>query len=154
MIRARIGSNTRTIQTMKVRTSSGVKAVAFGSARIASGVKRFFTQSGSLSVSADPAYVSGATALAGLATISTNSTTAAPTGGASPYTYAWTKISDDGGTWTIQNPTSATTKFNCAGVGADIDFNATFRCTATDAYGGTGTVDVLATVSNYGGIYL
>lgn len=154
MIRVRTSTGTKAIKAVKVRRSGGVtKDVFAGSVRNATALKRFFTQSGTITVTADPASVSGYTALPGSATISTNSTTATPTGGASPYTYAWTFVSSDGGTWVIASPTTAATKFTCAGVAADIDYSAVFRCTVTDAVGGTGTVDVPAYVSNLGSLY-
>lgn len=154
MIRVRTSTGPVAIKAIRVRRPGGeTKAVFAGSLRNTTALKRFFTQSGTITVTADPAAVSGYTALPGSATISTNNTTVTPSGGAAPYTYAWTLVSSDGGTWTIVNSSSATTKFICSGVAADIDYNATFRCTVTDAVGGTGTVDVPAFASNLGSLY-
>jgi hypothetical protein len=154
MIRVRTSTGTKAIKAVKVRRSGGVtKDVFAGSVRNASALKRFFSQSGTISITADPASTYGAIAIGFTATISTNTTTVTPTGGANPYTYAWTLITSDGGTWSIQNPTSATTKFTCAGVVPNSDQTATFRCTVTDNVGGTGTVDVEAFVANYGSLY-
>ncbi|MDT0507538.1 hypothetical protein [Novosphingobium sp. MMS21-SN21R] len=153
MIRARTPYGIKTVASVKARTASGLKAAAFVSLRGTTALKRVFSQSGSITVNADPSSVMGAAALAAPTTISTNATTVTASGGAEPYTYAWAKSTDDGGTWSINAPTAATTKFTCSGVGADIDYNATFICTATDAFGGTGTISVPASVSNYGGIY-
>lgn len=154
MIRVRTSTGTKAIKAIKVRRSGGVtKNVFAGSVRNATALKRFFTQSGTITVTADPAALSAYAASFTPVTITTGFTTASPSGGSTPYTYAWTFVSSDGGTWTITNPTAASTKFSCAAVGANVGFNATFRCTVTDSVGGTGTVDVTAYVYNYGSLY-
>lgn len=153
MIRARTSTGTKAVAGVHFRALGGTGDVFAVSLRRGDGLKRVFTQSGTLTVGAEPASVSGYAASGGLATIPTNATIAQPTGGAEPYTYAWTKLSDDGGTWSIQNATSASTKFTCANVGATIEYTATFRCTVTDSVGGTGAVDVQADVTNLGSLY-
>lgn len=154
MIRARTSGGTKAVAGVHFRALGGTGDVFAVSLRRADGLKRVFTQSGTLTVSAEPASVSGYAATGGIATITTNATIAQPTGGAAAYTHAWVKLSDDGGTWSIQNATSQSTRFSCASVGAEITYTATFRCTVTDSVGGTGTVDVLATASNLGNLYL
>jgi len=118
---------------------------------IATAMKQFFAGASPVTVTASPTSVSGATA--GFSSVTTNSVTATPTGGAAPYAYVWTLVTDDGGSWGTINPTSQTTAFTCGDVNDGDQFNATFRCTVTDALGSAGAVDVPANVINYGGIY-
>ena len=66
-------------------------------------------------------------------TVTTQSATGTPTGGRSPFTYAWTRVSGDTG-FTIVSPTSATTTFRRF-VNDEVTYTAVFRCTATDADG-------------------
>lgn len=73
----------------------------------------------------------------------TPAVTISVTGGTTPYTYAWTKVSGD--TMTVANPTGASTGFS-ATVGYGDSLNATYRCTITDAAGRTKTVDVGVTL--------
>lgn len=108
---------------------------------------------GSFTVDAVPAYVGGSAAVWGLPTVRTNSTLAVPDGGTAPYTYAWEGVVTTSGTWSIESPSAASTKFACADVVAqDPPISATFRCVVTDALGATGTSpNVEATVENFGG---
>lgn len=154
MIRLRTSGGAKAVAVIRVRGEGGLQSVSSGWLRTADVLKRVFTGSGDIAVSADPSAVSGYAAVAGSAVITTNQVTATPSGGASPYTYAWTLVTSDGGTWTAKSPTSASTKFSCSGVGAGIDYTATFLCTATDSTGGTGTVEVQAFASNLGNLYL
>lgn len=153
MIRVRSFDSAKPVVAVSFRNAGGLRDVFAVSVRRTDGLKRAFTQSGTLAVVASPASVSGFAASDFPATITLNITQASPSGGAAPYTYAWTKLSDDGGTWSIQNATSQATRFVCANVGPGIDYSATFRCTVTDSVGGTGTVDVLANVTNLGSLY-
>lgn len=154
MIRVRTSTGAAAIKAIRVRRPGGeTKAVFAGSLRNTVALKRFFTQSGSITATATPPTVSAYTATGSTATIVTASVTVAPSNGSSPYTYAWTLISSDGGTWSAQTPTTATTKFVCSGVGPGAEYAAVFRCTVTDSVGGTGTVDVEADVTNLGSLY-
>lgn len=153
MIRVRIPSGAKIVSVMHVLTGSGLQDASVMWVRTESGLRRIFTVSGSMTATASPASVTGFAALAGSATITTNSTTVTPSGGSAPYTYAWAKNSGTGGTWSIASATSDTTKFTCSGVAGDTDYTAIFRCTITDATGGTATVDVQADVSNLGSLY-
>lgn len=75
------------------------------------------------------------------ATIVTASTTVTPTGGTTPYTYAWTRIS---GSTSISatSATSATTTFTGTSLASGTTYSAVFRCTITDNVAATKTVDV------------
>jgi hypothetical protein len=77
----------------------------------------------------------------------TASTTVTPSGGVSPYTYAWTLLS--GSALTVNSPTAATTTFSKTGMISGDSFDATYRCTVTDSTGGTpltATADVPVTI--------
>lgn len=65
----------------------------------------------------------------------TGNVVATPTGGTSPYTYAWTFDSSDPGV-SASNPTSATTQFGADMDGGDNRY-AIARCTVTDDDGHT-----------------
>ncbi len=77
-------------------------------------------------------------------TLTTDSTTATPTGGVAPYTYAWAKVS--GATLTVTASTSATTAFQATGLAVGEARDATYRCTVTDSTAATATADVLITI--------
>jgi hypothetical protein len=77
-------------------------------------------------------------------TLTTDTTTATPTGGVGPYTYAWTKVS--GATLTVTASTSATTAFQATGLAVGEARDATYRCTVTDSTAATATADVLITI--------
>jgi hypothetical protein len=63
--------------------------------------------------------------------ITTGTTTATPSGGTEPYTYAWTLQSGSG--ITAAAPSWAATQFNAAGMAIEEERTATFRVTATDS---------------------
>ncbi len=102
---------------------------------------------GVLAVTASPTSVSKTE---DAATITTATVTAAATGGAGPYTYAWTKLS--GGSITAVSASSAATTFTAATMAAAESRSAIFRCTATDSASpvATATVDVQVTVTRAG----
>jgi hypothetical protein len=81
----------------------------------------------------------------GAGTVDTNSVTASASGGTGPYTYLWEYISGDTEINVI-TPTVATVVFR-ATVGIGDIFNATFRVTATDSLGNTGTQTISATLA-------
>lgn len=66
----------------------------------------------------------------------TGTVTNTPAGGASPYTYAWTFDSSDGGI-SITSPTSAATTFVGNTMDPGTTRNAIARCTVTDSLGAT-----------------
>ena len=77
----------------------------------------------------------------------TSSTTVSVSGGVSPYTYSWAKVSGD--TLTVNSPTAATTTFTASGLLEGDSRDATYRCTVTDSTVGTpltATADVLITI--------
>lgn len=128
----------------------GLKGFVQGRVTTPTGDKQFWDGSvAALSVTVDRQLCQGAQSSPGAAPVVTSSSTATATGGSAPYTYAWTPVSDDGlgGTWSAQQPNAAGTTFHASSV---LDQSvATFRCTATDARGATGTIDVTAVAQNY-----
>lgn len=107
------GNTLRTIALIKKRDASNVLRTVFSA----------------LSASAAPAAVAGYGNSASAVDITTAPTTATPTGGVAPYTYAWSSASG----WTVNSPTSATTSFTATGVIAGSMEQADFTCTVTDA---------------------
>ena len=83
------------------------------------------------------------------ATAVTNTTTAVPSGGTAPFTYAWTLLTNGGGAASYAtNPSSATTAFVKTGLAQSSSFTDTWRVTVTDANGETATDGVFAVFSN------
>lgn len=123
-----------------------LRSCAFAKVRDAGNVLR--TAWSALTALASPSAVYGYGDSAALITVATNAATATPTGGVAPYTYLWSAVSGSG-TWTILNPTSATTSFQASSVGGGEIYTKTFKCAVTDANGSTAeTADVTATVEN------
>lgn len=144
----RDASADRTINAIRVIDATGVDR-NITEARIidTTGTDRVFFSAGgggTLSANASPNPVSGTTA--GTGTAVSNSTTVTPTGGTTPYTYAWARTSYSHPTVppTIGSPASATTTFTQTSIGTGEDYAATFRCTVTDSLGATATADVSA----------
>ena len=102
-----------------------------------------------MTASASPLTVSGVAISPTPVTITTNSTVASPTGGLGPYFYAWAVLTPPSmGTFSILSPAMATTAFRLTGVLSGSDDTAVVRCTITDTFGQTATVDVVAAFSN------
>lgn len=80
------------------------------------------------------------------ASITTASTTVTATGGTTPYTYSWSRIS--GSTSISANSaSSATTTFTGSSLASGSTYQATFRCTVTDGASATKTVDVSISIT-------
>ena len=76
-------------------------------------------------------------------TRATAAVTGTPTGGRTPYTYAWTRLSGDPAI-TITNPSAAVTTFQRF-LGSEGTFSAVFQCACTDTNGTTLTDTVTVT---------
>jgi hypothetical protein len=80
------------------------------------------------------------------ATIVTASATVTATGGTTPYTFAWTRIA--GSTLiAATSTTAAITTFTGTTLVNGTTYEATFRCTVTDAAAATATVDVVVSIT-------
>lgn len=103
-----------------------------------------YSTSPPLSLASSPDPVSGGSL--GGAPATTDTTTATPTGGTGPFTYAWILISHTSGTPpTITSAATAATEFTQTGLGLGDRESAVFRCTVTDSLLATATADVTAT---------
>jgi hypothetical protein len=80
------------------------------------------------------------------ATIVTDSVTVTATGGTAPYTYAWTRIAGSA-LIAATSTTAATTTFTGTTLVSGTTYDATFRCTVTDAAAATKTVDVVVSIT-------
>ncbi|WPZ05481.1 hypothetical protein [Pelagerythrobacter marinus] len=79
-------------------------------------------------------------------TVITNLITATPSGGFSPYTYAWSLIANGGASpSTATAPTSAGTSFSKSGLIPGQTVTDTWRVTVTDSLGQTASHDISAT---------
>jgi hypothetical protein len=84
------------------------------------------------------------TLLDGVSTGNSASVTASASGGVSPYTYAWTRISGSTAI-TANSASAATTTFNVSSIADATTLEAVFRVTATDDDLLTDTADVVVT---------
>lgn len=133
-------SGNKTVVNITVGTSSGNKAVLLGYVGTSGGNKLFFA---ALSATASPSGVSGANTLPA---VTTNASTATPSGGFGPFTYSWAFVSGDA--ITVLSPTTASTAFRGSAMSVGEIRNAIFRCTVTDTATGFTAVtnDVAAEV--------
>lgn len=77
-------------------------------------------------------------------TSTTNPETATPSGGFSPYTYAWTLQASEGTASVANTPSSATTSFTKTNVPLGTVQTDTWRVTVTDSTGETAFTDIFA----------
>jgi hypothetical protein len=153
-VKIRDASNAlRTVKTIHVRDASNVSRVVKQiHVRDASNVSRLMAGTGSagttMTVIADPNTVYGATGSHAPQRVYTNGTTATPTGGTPPYSYAWT--ADSG--WDATAATAATTAFLSPSVGpGDGGVFGNAFCTVTDSNGQVvASNDVSLNADNYG----
>jgi hypothetical protein len=102
---------------------------------------------GSLAVTTSSNAISGLGAPSST-TVTTNSVTATPSGGLAPYTYAWSFVSTDGQSYTINSNAVATTTVTGSGLPLDTANTCTIHCVVTDSLGTTATTsNVVATLT-------
>ena len=77
--------------------------------------------------------------------VTSGAATATPSGGRSPYSYAWTIYQTDGFDYTITNPSSATTAVTAHGLSDNITARVTLLCTCQDSTGLSATGRVIFT---------
>ena len=127
----------REVTTGRVRVGGAWKTLVRARAYIGGAWKDIATFTLPLTVTPSPS--SAVANRIGAGTATTSAVTATPSGGLSPFTYAWARISGTGGT--INSATSATTTFSRV-MGEDEVATNVFRCTVSDSLGGTATADV------------
>lgn len=92
----------------------------------------------SLTVSRNPCQGTSASS-----TVTTRSCTVTPSGGAAPFTYAWSITSFTGtGSPSINSPSAATTSFTKTGVPINSEIDAVAKCDVTDSLGVTASITV------------
>lgn len=134
----------RTIQRIRFRDSTGVLRT-IQSVKMRDDTATLRTVFTYLTAAASPVNTTGANSgTAASGDVTTATITVTPTGGASPYTYAWEYIS---GNVSIapNTPTSASTTFTLVGAFDGISYTAVYRCKVTDANGAvayTNNVDI------------
>lgn len=139
----------KSASVFKVRDNTNtLKTVQHASRRDATGLKDFY---GNLTVGLSATFAQGSTNRSTISSAATRIVTAAPTGGVTPYAYAWTRTDGGSHVWTIGAPSSASTAFSTT-VAPNAEQTATFICTVTDATGATAvSAAVTADVFNDGG---
>lgn len=151
MARLRIrdaGGTLRTIVRVRVRDETNVlRTIQRISAR-ASSANLFKTVFQPFAAAITPSPVDGFLAGTATASVTTSAVTATPTGGTSPYTYAWAQTGSSPYAWTINSPAIASTSFTAAAVEVGAYATNLFQVTITDANGATATANVSASVRN------
>lgn len=100
-----------------------------------------------LSLSISPTSPAGEAASSTVTT--TNYVVATPTGGASPFTYSWARLSMSGAaTFVATLPSNSSTKFTATGVDDGVTALASWRCTVTDILGTAAHADVTVGLQN------
>lgn len=140
----------RTIKRLSIKDNGGtVRILQQLSLKDAGGTLRAIFAS--MTAAASPSNVDFTAGTPIPVNVTTNSTTATPTGGIGPYTYSWAITEILGGTWQIDSPTAATTTFTCLHVSPGEFNSATAECTVTDSVGSTAVTNpVDATAGNTG----
>lgn len=145
MAEVHTASGLKTVTPM-VRLASGLKECVFA-IRTASGL----VESGGtkpLTVTSSQDYVFGT---GSSAYVQTPSVIISVAGGKAPYTFAWTLIEAISSGWTIGSPSGSTTTFTAGPLALESTADAIFECVVTDANGKTGSVQVSASATRYGG---
>lgn len=134
-MRVRVNGDWKEVDSARVRVGGAWKQLASVRVYVGGAWKEAETFVPALSVAISG---SGIATRIGPGNVTTPPITATPSGGLSPYTYSWTRVS---GVGTVNSPTSATTTFSATLANGD-DVSGTFRVTVTDSLATVATADV------------
>lgn len=148
-INLKIGTTWKVVATPSVKIGGAWKTVTYIGVKVGGQWKTAYGSTTppppALDVNMQNATVSGSRSNAG--SVTSSAAVAVASGGTSPYTYAWTKVSGD--TFTVTSPTAASTTFSTSLTNGQTK-SGVYRCTATDAASATAYDDVTVnTVSTY-----
>jgi len=155
VIGVQTASGPATIGAVSIRTAAGDVDIARISMLTSDGDAILFDSAapgGSLTASVSPSVVYGAGASESDILVQTSATTASAENGTAPFTYSWEQTTGDTA-WEIASPLAKSTSFEYFGLAAEVEEQATFTVTITDARGRTDTAVVTANVVNYGGLF-
>lgn len=93
-----------------------------------------------MTATATPATVGFVKTGPGTSTLTSDPTTAVPSGGTGPYTYNWQQVGGD--SMTITTPTASSTTFSQS-VPDAVGFTGYFTCTITDSLGAMATTNTV-----------
>lgn len=132
-VRVRDETNTtRTIKRVRVRNTANVTQTVFQN----------------LTATVSPATTAAYGNTGAAANLTTGQVIAAPSGGQSPFTYAWAQKTASPYTWTINAASAAATDFTVASLPPGAANTVDFEVTITDALGVPATAKVTATANN------
>lgn len=134
----------RPVTAMRVMVNGELRPVAAVSILRAGVLRKAADFRPAFTAQADPDYVRGTRPAGRTGPVFTASTTAMVTGGTSPFTYSWQRISGDE-QLAPASPANATTSFTTRSQG---DYETVFRCTIGDATGKSATTDVIASITD------
>lgn len=138
----------RTISAGQVKVAGVMRPLRFIKAMDGGSLRTVATFIQPLTVSANDAGGNG-DGTEGTTVSTTIASTATPSGGLGPFTYAWTLIANGGGDASYANtPSAASTTFNKGNVPASQIYADTWRVTVTDSLGSTATADITVTFRN------
>lgn len=147
-IKVKEGGVLRTITGMKIKAGGIVRTIKTVKVMVGGVLETVATFVPAITLNISPDLASGVSSSPSGGTIHSNYVTATPSGGAGPYTYAWTRIF--GTELVLSGPASATTRFSLNVIASD-SVSATYRCTVTDAFGQTAQDTVSVTLTNTSG---
>lgn len=142
-MRVRVGGAWKEVSSGVVYVDGAWRQLKMGRAYVGGAWEDIFAFAPDLSATFTPSVVGGTVINEGFAT--SNQVTVTPAGGQPPYTYSWTQTT--GNDATVVSPASAMTTFTRFLTSGQVE-NETFRCTVTDNFGTTATVDVNVTFSS------
>lgn len=137
----RLNGAWRTISSGKVYLNGAWRTLSYGNAYVSGAWRKIatFVQTLTLSISPPPDATEAAF------TMTSNATTATPSGGLGPFTYAWSVVSSSGLSGiSINSPTTASTTVTASVNGPAGSFGTvTLQCIATDSLGSTASATVV-----------